>query len=168
MFVNTLDVLPQQEELKTPDDLRRWLVDRGLLERGAKVTPQDFRRALEVREALRHLLAANVNGGADAGALRALNGAAERAELIVRFDRNGRAELNPCARGVDAAIGRILSAAYAAMINGTWQRLKACSDDRCVWAFYDQSKNRSSRWCSMAVCGNRHKARKHRQTKTAP
>lgn len=163
MFVNTLDVLPDSDEFKHPDDLRRWLVDHHLLDKSAKVTERDLRRALDVREALRELLAANNRMEAKAGTLDTLNAAAARAQLVVRFDRTGRAELAPDAKDVDAAIGRILSAAYSGMVDGSWERLKACGDDRCLWVFYDQSKNRSSKWCSMAVCGNRAKARKHRQ-----
>jgi predicted RNA-binding Zn ribbon-like protein len=45
----------------------------------------------------------------------------------------------------------------------TWSRLKACRDDTCKWAFYDHSKNRSGHWCSMEVCGSRHKARQYRE-----
>ena len=33
----------------------------------------------------------------------------------------------------------------------------------CRWAFYDGSKNRSGRWCDMASCGNRMKARAFRE-----
>ena len=50
-----------------------------------------------------------------------------------------------------------------AQADGTWHRLKACADDGCRWAFYDHSKNRRGRWCSMAVCGNQHKARAYRE-----
>jgi len=38
-------------------------------------------------------------------------------------------------------------------------RLKQCSN--CGWAFVDNSKNKSRRWCSMEICGNRVKARRH-------
>ncbi|TMI13474.1 CGNR zinc finger domain-containing protein, partial [Candidatus Bathyarchaeota archaeon] len=43
----------------------------------------------------------------------------------------------------------------------TWARLKACSSDTCRYAFYDNSKNHTGKWCSMAVCGNRNKVRKY-------
>lgn len=39
------------------------------------------------------------------------------------------------------------------------QRLKICRN--CGWLFIDRSKNRSRRWCDMAVCGNRAKASRH-------
>lgn len=48
------------------------------------------------------------------------------------------------------------------VLNDTWPRLKACREDTCRWAFYDHSKNRSGHWCSMEVCGARHKARQYR------
>ena len=43
-----------------------------------------------------------------------------------------------------------------------WKRLKLCGSATCRWAFYDQSRNRSSRWCAMASCGNRQKAKRFR------
>lgn len=33
-------------------------------------------------------------------------------------------------------------------------RLKLCANAHCRWAFHDQSKNRSRRWCSSQACGN--------------
>jgi predicted RNA-binding Zn ribbon-like protein len=50
---------------------------------------------------------------------------------------------------------------------GTWERLKACPRDCCLWAFYDTSKNRSKRWCSMESCGNVEKARAFRYRQRA-
>jgi predicted RNA-binding Zn ribbon-like protein len=47
------------------------------------------------------------------------------------------------------------------MIDGRWQRMKACPGEHCGWVFYDHSRNNSGRWCSMAVCGGRTKARAH-------
>lgn len=41
-------------------------------------------------------------------------------------------------------------------------RVAQCADDRgCGYLFYDTSRNRSRRWCSMDSCGNRAKARRH-------
>jgi predicted RNA-binding Zn ribbon-like protein len=41
-------------------------------------------------------------------------------------------------------------------------RIKTCAAPNCGWKFMDQSKNRSRRWCDMAVCGNLAKARQYR------
>ena len=40
-------------------------------------------------------------------------------------------------------------------------RVRSCGDPRCGWLFLDTSRNRSRRWCDMADCGNRAKARRH-------
>ena len=73
------------------------------------------------------------------------------------------ATLVPESPGVSAALGRILITVVRAMDEGSWGRLKACPNDACRWAFYNHSKNRSGKWCTMEVCGNRMKARTFRQ-----
>ena len=42
-------------------------------------------------------------------------------------------------------------------------RFKVCGAASCRWLFFDTSKNCSRRWCDMATCGNRAKARRFRQ-----
>jgi predicted RNA-binding Zn ribbon-like protein len=39
-------------------------------------------------------------------------------------------------------------------------RVRQCADDECGWFFLDTSRNRTRRWCSMKVCGNRNKVRR--------
>jgi predicted RNA-binding Zn ribbon-like protein len=80
------------------------------------------------------------------------------AALRAGLDPSSGATLVPRAGGVDGAIGRVLAAAFAAMLDGSWRRLKACPREVCGWAFYDRSTNASATWCSMQVCGGRVKA----------
>jgi predicted RNA-binding Zn ribbon-like protein len=40
-------------------------------------------------------------------------------------------------------------------------RIKHCENPACVLWFFDTTRNGTRRWCSMAVCGNRMKARRH-------
>jgi predicted RNA-binding Zn ribbon-like protein len=155
------------EAIGDPDSLRSWLSRRGLLADGERVREADVARAKEVRKALRSLLAANNGREADAAAIRALNLATERARLTVWFGADGRATLEPGAGGVDGALGGVLAAVHASMEEGTWGRLKSCANATCGWAFYDRSKNRSGRWCSMEVCGNRMKTRAYRRRRQA-
>ncbi|MFG2941566.1 CGNR zinc finger domain-containing protein [Streptomyces sp. NPDC048282] len=42
-------------------------------------------------------------------------------------------------------------------------RLRPCANPECRLFLLDRSKGNSARWCSMAVCGNRMKARRHYQ-----
>lgn len=166
-LVNTLDIgpgRPTRDELDSPERLRAWLAEQHLLlPAKARMSEADLLRVRDVREAIRALLLANNDGREHSGALKTLNAAARRAHLMMRFDRHGRVALDADAGGVDAAIGRLLSSVYEAMVTGTWLRLKACRADDCLYAFYDESKNKSGTWCSMRVCGNRAKARTYRQ-----
>ncbi len=63
--------------------------------------------------------------------------------------------------GVGHVIGTILGIIQEAAKNGTWDRFKCCALETCGWAFYDHTKNKSGRWCSMKTCGSRHKAREY-------
>lgn len=42
-------------------------------------------------------------------------------------------------------------------------RLRPCANDECRLFLIDHSKAGTARWCSMAACGNRMKARRHYQ-----
>src|SRR5919199_4371127 len=162
-FVNTRDVEEGTEELDGPDSLLGWFVGMGLLDDEASADERDLERALALREGLRSMLLANNGEGVEQADLRELNRAAGSAYLRVRFDENGSPALEPETSCVSAALGRILAAVVRAKDEGIWGRLKVCPNDACQWAFYDRSKNRSGKWCTMEVCGNRMKARAFRQ-----
>lgn len=40
-------------------------------------------------------------------------------------------------------------------------RLRPCANTECQLFLIDRSKPNTARWCSMAICGNRMKARRH-------
>nr|WP_221381528.1 CGNR zinc finger domain-containing protein [Actinoplanes polyasparticus] len=42
-------------------------------------------------------------------------------------------------------------------------RLRACANHECALFLLDRSKSNNARWCSMATCGNKLKARRHYQ-----
>jgi len=160
-FVNTVDYEHGREVLSDPTRLRRLLVELGLLSGAAGVTKADLDRAVAVREALRALALANNGAAVEREQLAVLEQAAADGRLAVRFDSSG-AVLAPAAPGVRGALADLVGIVYTAMADGTWPRLKACRRDVCRWLFYDRSRNRSARWCQMAVCGNRTKTRAYR------
>jgi predicted RNA-binding Zn ribbon-like protein len=162
-FCNTFDLEGEAEELTGPDELRTWLVARGLLDRSARVGDGDLERALAVRTGLRELAMANADLPVDEAAIRTLNLALNPAPLLARFDPAGSWRLDPGASGVDGALARLAAVVIDAMHDGTWSRLKPCRNHECRWLFYDHSTNRSGTWCTMAVCGNRLKARAYRR-----
>jgi predicted RNA-binding Zn ribbon-like protein len=162
-FVNTVDLESGEDELTSPEALRDWFAERGLMEGSEKVGPADLRRAIDVREGLRAVLLQNNGLPLDSERVERLDRAVRRAGVRVRFTPGKDPELVSDAEGVDGAIARLMAIVAAAVEHGRWERLKACPREECEWAFYDKSKNRSGRWCTMESCGNIEKAKAFRE-----
>jgi len=162
-FVNTRDIEEGSDELDSPESLLSWFASMDLLDHEATADEKDLEHALALREGIRSLLLTNNGEEVETVRIRELNHAIESVCLTVRFDDDGSPTLNPESSGVSGALGRILAAVVGATDEGIWGRLKVCPNDACQWAFYDCSKNRSGKWCTMEVCGNRMKARAFRQ-----
>jgi predicted RNA-binding Zn ribbon-like protein len=49
------------------------------------------------------------------------------------------------------------------LVEGNVALIKQCEHPDCILWFYDRTKAHKRRWCSMALCGNRHKAAQFRK-----
>jgi predicted RNA-binding Zn ribbon-like protein len=159
LFVNTLDFPTGPDALGTPESATAWCRAHGL----APVSNlRELTRLQDFREALRELLfAQNDEGGKDAS-WETLRPFARSAQFAVGMDPVRGPVLEPGGAGADRTIATLLGIVHEAVSAGTWPRLHACRRDSCKFAYYDQSKNGSRSWCSMAVCGNREKAHRRR------
>lgn len=166
-FVNTVQFDPGEvdEHLDSPEALSSFFATQGLGKVHAR--PADLRRAIEVREALRNLMGANNGEPLHPATIDLLNRTAARAKVVAAFDDHSSWRIQPASDGVDGALGQMLASVFRAMSDGSWNRIKACGNPDCRWAFHDSSKNRSGRWCDMASCGNRMKARAFRERERA-
>jgi predicted RNA-binding Zn ribbon-like protein len=162
-FVNTWDLDKGEDHLVDPDAAAAWMAEAGLLPAGAGLRSRDLAKVLQAREAFRAVLVANAAGGGADEAVQTLNGLADEANIAIRLSGTGSVVPIVAAGGVVGALGQLVAIAFEGVTDGTWTRLKACPATGCHWAFYDTSRNRSSRWCDMGVCGNRAKRRRFRQ-----
>lgn len=160
-FVNSWDREGGIESFASPSDLAKWLRRRDLISSRDAVTGRDVRDAIELREAIRALLLEHNGAAPNARAHQTFARYASKSLLATRLDSDG-VSLTPVRGGVAGAWARLLAAIADASAAGTWARLKACRSDVCQWAFYDHSKNRSSHWCTMEICGTRAKMRRYR------
>lgn len=165
----------QVETLVTPQDLGRWLVRAGVLEREPGRVPADLLDGVRaLREAIDAGVRAAVAGAPPPGAaVRRIDGwlvhAAVRPQLALE---DGVATLGttPVSIGSRPGEGLVLAAvgavaADAARMLGTAseaQRIRICASETCSARFYDRSPAAARRWCSMRMCGNEAKARRHR------
>lgn len=145
------------------------------LRRAAAANPDAASRALgravELRALLYRILTAVGRGAAsDDSDLSALNRwlrEANRQVELVRTESGyawGWREADGGAGDrLDRAVWPVVRSAAALLTSTEPDRLKLCEADDCGWLFIDASRNRSRRWCDMSDCGNRAKARRHRE-----
>lgn len=161
-LVNTRDLEHGTDLLADEAGLRAWLLHRNLIGRDDEVTRRHVAQAIELREAIRALLLARASGSADAEAAAAFRRVARGAPIVASVDGGGTPVLLAEKDGVAGAFGTLCAIVATAETDGTWRRLKACVSETCHGAFYDRSKNNSSRWCSMDLCGTPAKMRRYR------
>ena len=178
-FVNTVSgagANRTRERLVGYGDLLGWATAAGILQvdlsqtlseqalRDADGAVSVLVRARAFREAVFAVLEAVRSGSAvPAGALPLING--------VLVDASAHRGLEDHDGGVvwgwqpepslDWPLWPVAQAAAALLTEGPIDRLRMCEATDCGWLFLDMSKNRSRRWCDMAVCGNRAKAARH-------
>lgn len=127
----------------------RWLVARG------EVGTAEERDALiEARDVLQNV----VRDGADPGDLACFL----RAVTVVPVIENGVLTwIRRLPPGREVATRAVL--AWGALEQNYPNRLRACANPQCERFLIDRSRPNQAKWCSMAVCGNRAKARRHYQ-----
>ena len=164
-FVNTWDGDQRSDLLLDPAAARSWLTAAGLWHARRAPEPAELDLARRARESIRAMLVANGGGPPPRPAdLRTLQAAAHAARPVLQVGPDGQVSVGAGpASPLDAGLVTLLLAIRDAQREGTWQRLKACGNPACRWAFYDRSHSRAGAWCDMATCGNRIKNRRLRQ-----
>ena len=164
-FVNTWDGDHRSDVLLDPSAARDWLTAAGLWDVGRAPEPAELHLARRMRESIRAMLVANGGGPSPApGDLHALQAAARAVQPVLQAGPDGQVSVAAGPGGpFDGGLVTLLLAIRDAQRDGTWQRLKACGNPDCQWAFYDRSHSRAGAWCDMATCGNRIKNRRLRQ-----
>jgi predicted RNA-binding Zn ribbon-like protein len=165
-FVNTEIPEWARDDVATPALLEDWLRGRKLLEATDEVDGAVFVAARELRDVLRRLALQNTFGEPPSEDLRRdLVAGVSGLALGLEVDAAGRLVPVPSGTGGERALAAIAVVVLEAQAAGTWRRLKACRKESCGWLFYDASRNVSSNWCSMSICGNRTKAAAYRRRK---
>ncbi|MGW6024747.1 CGNR zinc finger domain-containing protein [Streptomyces sp. NPDC055099] len=158
-FANTVDVEEASDEIATPAGLSGWLRGRGLLDTAGEIHTDDHARYMALRAGIREELGAHVGDTPDPRLLAAADRVLAEHPVLV----TARGHLTP-APGLPRERGPLATLAIAwseLVVTGNAPRLKRCAEHTCGWVFWDVSKNRSRRWCSMKVCGNRNKSRSY-------
>lgn len=179
-FTNTLHQRLPQPEGDVFDhygDLLTWSVHAGALSldeaahlwHEAQTRPDEarrvFRHAIQLREAIHDIFAAYLyNLEPAAHDLQVLNNEIKRAQAHLEIVPDGDVFVwrwHGDAAALDRMLWPVAREAGALLTSGDVRRVRECGG--CGWLFLDVSKNHSRRWCSMEICGNQAKARRHYQ-----
>jgi predicted RNA-binding Zn ribbon-like protein len=152
----------------TGEDVRRWLERHGVA-RAAKrprvVSADLLAHGRKLRTLVRELIAAR-KAGQDVG-VDGLNKYlhAYLSSPHLQRDSEGNFALARIAHGdaIASLLGPVAEATAQLLIEGDFALVKQCEHPDCVLWFYDRTKSHKRRWCSMAQCGNRHKATQFRK-----
>lgn len=128
----------------------------------AQASTRALANARAFRELLHGVFAAIADGRSpDDGDLARLARAYARAASSARITgTDGRFTLTwPPDGSLEPLLHCVADSAVKLLEHGPLDRVGACPS--CGWLFLDTSKNGRRRWCSMATCGARDKARRH-------
>ena len=168
-YVDTLDQDLGTDIFAHGDQARAWLADAGLRvpdpdqpDPNSPGFTEDLRLAREVRQSLRALIGHDrEDEPLTPDDLAPLEQVLRQAQPRLAAGPDGRVVLGPGRPAhtlADGLLGLLLIIRDA-QADGSWDRLKLCSNPDCRWAFYDRSHSRRGAWCDMASCGNRVKNR---------
>jgi predicted RNA-binding Zn ribbon-like protein len=178
-FCNTLagwDGQAQREYLQSYEHLAVWAGFAGVLgpARAASLQNQADRRAKAARDLLSETKAVRArmyaallhpdDGAAFAAFARDVHLAAGRLRLR-RADGSVQWEIESSAGLAAPTLAAVWSASQLLFSNDR-RRVRACPGPGCGWLFLDRTGRR--RWCAMATCGNRAKARRFASRRQDP
>jgi predicted RNA-binding Zn ribbon-like protein len=123
-----------------------------------------FARIRRVREALREIVEASVEGRPAAGrAIDLVNRVMlERQRFILVCGPGGALDHRHEGDEIEDVLARLAERVARQVISPDADRLRVCASDTCDSVFYDSSRTGRRRWCDMNTCGNRAKAARHR------
>jgi predicted RNA-binding Zn ribbon-like protein len=156
------------ETLVTPEDLGLWLVHTELVPAPPRVTHAVLDEARDLREAIEAGVQAALDGhAAPHAAIATIDGWLKYAWVAPRLalGDDGRPRLGerpPDDSARTALAGIALDAARMLGTPAQAARIRICASETCSARFYDRSPAGRRRWCSMSLCGNEAKARRHR------
>jgi predicted RNA-binding Zn ribbon-like protein len=76
---------------------------------------------------------------------------------LVEISRVWRMEYIARESGLDWLLAAVARSAAELIVEGEATRVRLCANPACSLFFYDNSRTHRRRWCTMSLCGNRHK-----------
>jgi CGNR zinc finger/Putative stress-induced transcription regulator len=161
-LVNTFNAWRKVENLTGTEALETLLRDHHRTHAG-RITGRDVAEVRELRARLRAVFEADERTAANV--INSLLGESGALPRLTNHDGSGW-HLHYTSPEVPLAqeLGAVTAMGLAIVISDDrWDRVHVCEGDGCLDVFVDMSRNRSRRFCSPEVCGNRASVAAYRQ-----
>ena len=159
-FINTVSWPGSEREhdwLESGENVQRWLRAIGLA--AAKGKTADLKAVAQLRAELAEVLRPLAHREKPSrAAVEELNKRIERASARRRLDPTTLAWVWKAPEDAVQSLAPVVLDA-ADLVASDHERLRYCPS--CDWLFEDQTRNGQRRWCDMADCGSRDKARRY-------
>ncbi|NGN69527.1 CGNR zinc finger domain-containing protein [Streptomyces sp. A7024] len=146
--------------LDSTEGLAVWLASPPVAAQLPGPAPRADAATLDALHRARAALAKLVDDPADPAGRRDLNTVLSHARVRHVLDPEGPAT-RPEADAPAWLPAWAAAENYLRLLEDRPDRIRPCAGPTCILHFYDVSKNGTRRWCSMAICGNRSKAKGH-------
>lgn len=170
-LLNTVPMVNGQleDEFQTDEDVWQWLASYDLVTELALSPNELLNTARELRECIRKLIAARKDGQQlDLDTINQfLISGISHVELIKVDKQHFRLERRRKIESVYQLLAPVAEAAAELLVMEDFTVIRRCESAECVLWFYDRTKGHKRRWCSMALCGNRHKVSSFRKRQNA-
>ena len=162
-LVNTHNTFRGVDRLSDPEALETFLRDHHRTYSG-RITERDLVEVRELRTRLRTIFEAEDRQTAAAD----INSLLEEFVALPRLTDHDGSDWHLHYTSPDAPLAQELGAVTAMglavlLSDNRWDRIHICEGDRCLDVFVDRSRNRSRRFCSPEVCGNRASVAAYRE-----
>lgn len=150
------------------DDVLKWLERGGVVSAlGSKAIdlPELLAQGVALRTLAHRLIVQRKEE--ELGDISALNEYLHAYRSTPHLERDSEGNLvltrSACDEAIASLLGPVAEAVAQLLVEGDFTLVKQCEHPDCILWFYDRTKAHKRRWCSMAWCGNRHKAAQFRK-----
>ncbi|WP_258171202.1 ABATE domain-containing protein [Paenibacillus sp. R14(2021)] len=159
-----------EDRIDNPVWLDEWLAEQKLPHPGAP-SAKEMESLKRLRGHMRHIvLKLSAGESADPADLEGINRALLDGPMILRIEQSdsgyhmasmpAQVAWSGTAAAVAASFGHVLA-------EGDPSRFRICENTECMSAYYDETRNRSKRFCHEKYCGNLMKVRRFRARQKA-
>lgn len=171
-LLNTVSIVggQQVDAFQNDGDVLSWLIENNLVDNALSNMYKHDEILIAARN-LREMIRSLISARKDEKSLQLdeINSLLKQGSSYLQLqEANGKLEAitHREIKSVNQLLAPVAEAAVNILTQVNFDLIRKCESTECVLWFYDRTKGHKRRWCSMAICGNRHKVSSFRMRQT--